>query len=152
MAHLHSSQLRPAVHERGFGGQVRILGKWWAVTVSNRRPSRCKRDALPTELTAPRRFHRGWMGFLARPLVQPSASWKQSSNPHCTHEKGPDIPVRASSCWRWRCLSGLSPQLGRQILANVLPRQQPHLRGSSQSRQWVGSTHGPGLHQRSKPE
>ncbi len=25
---------------------------WWAVTVSNRRPSRCKRDALPTELTA----------------------------------------------------------------------------------------------------
>lgn len=28
---------------------------WWAVTVSNRRPSRCKRDALPTELTAPHR-------------------------------------------------------------------------------------------------
>ena len=27
--------------------------EWWAVTVSNRRPSRCKRDALPTELTAP---------------------------------------------------------------------------------------------------
>ena len=26
--------------------------KWWAVTGSNRRPSRCKRDALPTELTA----------------------------------------------------------------------------------------------------
>ncbi len=25
---------------------------WWAVTGSNRRPSRCKRDALPTELTA----------------------------------------------------------------------------------------------------
>src|SRR5215470_18257614 len=25
---------------------------WWAVTDSNRRPSRCKRDALPTELTA----------------------------------------------------------------------------------------------------
>jgi hypothetical protein len=28
-------------------------GKWWAVTGSNRRPSRCKRDALPAELTAP---------------------------------------------------------------------------------------------------
>ena len=28
------------------------LGGWWAVTGSNRRPSRCKRDALPTELTA----------------------------------------------------------------------------------------------------
>ena len=27
-------------------------GKWWAVTGSNRRPSRCKRDALPAELTA----------------------------------------------------------------------------------------------------
>src|SRR5690606_5543029 len=26
--------------------------RWWAVTGSNRRPSRCKRDALPTELTA----------------------------------------------------------------------------------------------------
>ena len=26
--------------------------EWWAVTGSNRRPSRCKRDALPTELTA----------------------------------------------------------------------------------------------------
>src|SRR5690606_33628363 len=25
---------------------------WWAVTGSNRRPSRCKRDALPAELTA----------------------------------------------------------------------------------------------------
>src|SRR5580704_15063174 len=28
------------------------LEGWWAVTDSNRRPSRCKRDALPTELTA----------------------------------------------------------------------------------------------------
>src|ERR1700675_4197429 len=27
-------------------------GPWWAVTDSNRRPSRCKRDALPAELTA----------------------------------------------------------------------------------------------------
>ena len=26
--------------------------RWWAVTDSNRRPSRCKRDALPAELTA----------------------------------------------------------------------------------------------------
>ena len=26
--------------------------EWWAVTGSNRRPSRCKRDALPAELTA----------------------------------------------------------------------------------------------------
>src|SRR3954463_877277 len=28
-------------------------GEWWAMTGSNRRPSRCKRDALPTELIAP---------------------------------------------------------------------------------------------------
>jgi hypothetical protein len=30
--------------------------RWWAMTGSNRRHSRCKRDALPTELIAPR----GW--------------------------------------------------------------------------------------------
>ncbi len=30
-------------------------GKWWVVTDSNRRHSRCKRDALPTELTTRRR-------------------------------------------------------------------------------------------------
>ena len=30
----------------------RLKRSWWAVTGSNRRPSRCKRDALPTELTA----------------------------------------------------------------------------------------------------
>ena len=34
------------------------LGKWWAVTGSNCRPSRCKRDALPTELTARRDMSR----------------------------------------------------------------------------------------------
>src|SRR5690606_2067515 len=27
--------------------------EWWALTGSNRRPSRCKRDALPSELSAP---------------------------------------------------------------------------------------------------
>jgi hypothetical protein len=30
----------------------RRAAQWWAVTGSNRRPSRCKRDALPAELTA----------------------------------------------------------------------------------------------------
>ena len=30
---------------------VSHCGRWWVVTGSNRRPSRCKRDALPTELT-----------------------------------------------------------------------------------------------------
>jgi hypothetical protein len=29
-----------------------LQSSWWAVTDSNRRPSRCKRDALPAELTA----------------------------------------------------------------------------------------------------
>ena len=28
------------------------LDSWWAMTGSNRRPSRCKRDALPAELIA----------------------------------------------------------------------------------------------------
>src|SRR5690606_20041150 len=40
-------------------------GPWWAVTGSNRRPSRCKRDALPTELTARRAS--------AAPLANPFA-------------------------------------------------------------------------------
>jgi hypothetical protein len=31
---------------------VQPYQNWWAVTGSNRRPSRCKRDALPAELTA----------------------------------------------------------------------------------------------------
>ncbi len=30
-----------------------LIAGWWALTGSNRRPSRCKRDALPTELSAP---------------------------------------------------------------------------------------------------
>src|SRR3546814_18304520 len=42
---------------------------WWAVTGSNRRPSRCKRDALPTELTAPRPRGAG-AGYLAPPRVK----------------------------------------------------------------------------------
>ena len=33
---------------------ARLARKWWAVTGSNRRPYRCKRYALPAELTAPR--------------------------------------------------------------------------------------------------
>ena len=51
----------PAVPLRdGFGGHPSLYSRtmachpklrssegWWAVTVSNRRPSRCKRDALP---------------------------------------------------------------------------------------------------------
>src|SRR5438105_15325159 len=39
---------------QGCGGHFSPLRgeTWWAVTGSNRRPSRCKRDALPAELTA----------------------------------------------------------------------------------------------------
>src|SRR5579863_10262676 len=40
------------------GRQIRILRdrvEWWAVTGSNRRPYRCKRYALPAELTALKR-------------------------------------------------------------------------------------------------
>ena len=36
----------------------------WAVPGSNRRPSRCKRDALPTELTARRKFYRDQLSRL----------------------------------------------------------------------------------------
>src|SRR5690606_16530351 len=40
--------------------------RWWAVTGSNRRPSRCKRDALPTELTARRTGRRELARFRRR--------------------------------------------------------------------------------------
>ena len=42
-------------HPNDKSSSVRQLtghNEWWAVTGSNRRPSRCKRDALPAELTA----------------------------------------------------------------------------------------------------
>ena len=32
--------------------KIYYVSIWWAVRDSNSRPSRCKRDALPTELTA----------------------------------------------------------------------------------------------------
>jgi hypothetical protein len=38
--------------------------RWWAVRGSNPRPSRCKRDALPTELTARHAGKRAIAGFL----------------------------------------------------------------------------------------
>ncbi len=31
---------------------MKEIKRWWAMTGSNCRPSRCKRDALPTELIA----------------------------------------------------------------------------------------------------
>jgi hypothetical protein len=49
----------------------RLATHWWAVTDSNRRPSRCKRDALPTELTAHDR------SLLGRQVV---AHWVSSVN------------------------------------------------------------------------
>ena len=39
---------------------------WWAVRGSNPRPSRCKRDALPTELTARHAGGRANDGFSSR--------------------------------------------------------------------------------------
>jgi hypothetical protein len=37
----------------GLVGASKSLKRWWAVTDLNRGPSRCKRDALTAELTAP---------------------------------------------------------------------------------------------------
>ncbi len=49
--------------------EVARHARWWAVTDSNRRPSRCKRDALPTELTA-------------RPFIAPPpAAWQAACPP-----------------------------------------------------------------------
>ena len=38
--------------------QLSYTPKWWALKDSNLRPSRCKRDALPTELSAQTKFHK----------------------------------------------------------------------------------------------
>ena len=42
--------------------QLSYTPKWWALKDSNLRPSRCKRDALPTELSAPKNT----LGFTIR--------------------------------------------------------------------------------------
>src|SRR5262249_59180806 len=49
------ARLRPSgtsTGSRATGVSQRTFQEWWAMTGSNRRPSRCKRDALPTELIA----------------------------------------------------------------------------------------------------
>jgi hypothetical protein len=68
---------------------------WWAVTGSNRRPSRCKRDALPAELTARDRTFR-WRQDVApggRTLGLPRQCrcWRSGGRP------GPNYPARRRS-------------------------------------------------------
>src|SRR5215813_3029355 len=49
------ARLRPSgtsIGSPAAGVSQRTFQGWWAMTGSNRRPSRCKRDALPTELIA----------------------------------------------------------------------------------------------------
>jgi hypothetical protein len=50
------------------------VGVWWAMTGSNRRHSRCKRDALPTELIAPAIAIPGGMRCTVRGACQNSGA------------------------------------------------------------------------------
>src|ERR671916_1604205 len=53
------------------------MSAWWAVPGSNRRPSRCKRDALPTELTARAEVSSAMGRAAGQRLIQPN---RNSSN------------------------------------------------------------------------
>src|ERR1700722_4263945 len=61
-----TGQMRQAIDHEFVGVSFRFI--WWAVTGSNRRPSGCKPDALPTELTA----------LSAAPVFNPLAHQAQS--------------------------------------------------------------------------
>ena len=60
-----------------------IVEGWWAVTGSNRRPSGCKPDALPTELTA--RFPTG-----TAPLFKARQRPAQDGNAPCPPRRPPE--------------------------------------------------------------
>lgn len=78
---LTCSTARPALRQSYFTDEALLsvldtdTGKWWALTGSNRRPSRCKRDALPTELSAlamPVCVRCQSLGLRASPQTRPS--------------------------------------------------------------------------------
>ena len=61
--------------------------RWWAVRGSNPRPSRCKRDALPTELTAPQPGIGAIAGIMRK--VKRAAAGKRGFD---HHEFDPRVP------------------------------------------------------------
>src|SRR5579862_97226 len=58
-----------AVLSRASRDAVRWARDWWAMTDLNRRPSRCKRDALPAELIAPKLYRPGTRFGRRTPLL-----------------------------------------------------------------------------------
>jgi hypothetical protein len=101
-----------ALRAKNAEGHLRVKAwdftHWWAVTDSNRRPSRCKRDALPAELTARDRSfiwrqRKVWShtGFAASMAVQRSGV-----------SPGPNTPARRGS----RRPAGRRPRLSASAL------------------------------------
>lgn len=95
------SNLRPSGYEPVKLTAALLRNKWYLLTVLNRRPSRCKRDALPTELNRHGRAYQirtgdpavkgRWLG----PLVERTIWWITKGLEPLT----PALQVRCSPNW-----------------------------------------------------
>ena len=95
----------------------------WSVPGSNRRPSACKADALPTELTPRRGKSRGLIAGLRRVLSELGGG----EIPPLGDQRRGELLLPAE---RSRCGSPPVPS-GRAALAHVLPVPRPALRSSA---------------------
>jgi hypothetical protein len=111
-----------AVGQRGRGqsalwGDGGAAERWWAVRDSNPRHPRCKRGALPTELTALACHQHGsrWLPGLAfKPVSLPNARLCDTAS-----------PARRASWRHWFCASGQRPVAGNSPYGRRSPRPQP---------------------------
>ncbi len=98
----------------------RRAARWWALTGSNRRPSRCKRDALPTELSAPvtgrgaayRGLPRLQQGFACRAIVVARHAPSYFSSFHTSTPAAFGSPIAPCPARLW---SVSSPSVSRCI-------------------------------------
>ena len=89
-------------------------GKWWAMTGSNRRHSRCKRDALPTELIAPAGISRASRRF--REPVKRTFAERKSNGKNETALRVPNYS-RSHDRPRQGC-GGICSASGRWVVGN----------------------------------
>src|SRR3546814_10670692 len=93
---------------------------WWAVTGSNRRHSRCKRDALPAELTAPPKPDQNSTGrHRINGAAGPKWQYDAWSLVHSVLEALARLELRLLGCRDLNPLTraGIAP-FGRSTLAN----------------------------------
>ncbi len=86
--------------ESRLGNRDTVGGKWWAVTGSNRRHPRCKRGALPAELTAQNRYPVSTFTapghLLATEKQKKIAGPKEAGNLKTTSGNSPKISAKTS--------------------------------------------------------